>query len=283
MMMKAWNTLWRWWWGDTRHVLKAAVMGAMIVGVALSFSGVRKPIVASVYSQAVKVSAALGFRVTKVEISGLHALSREQIMEALGLVEGMPLLSFSPRRGWESLHLLSWVRKAAVVRDWGGTVRIVIEEGRPALVWKKRGRFYVVNDDGGIIMETKKEMVGKSDLVIVSGGESPDTIFSLVSALRSMPLAQKKIRALARMGGKYWDVHLDDGTIVMLPDKAPLKAWQMMVKAEKKRAFLDQSVGYVDLRVPQTLTVLPPSDNSSWRQRFHAQMSMRQAHATNSN
>ncbi|MBC6445101.1 MAG: FtsQ-type POTRA domain-containing protein [Alphaproteobacteria bacterium GM202ARS2] len=283
MIKQTFSRLWRWWWGDTRHALKVGVMVVVGVGCVLSFTSVREPLVAAGYRQAVKVSTALGFRVAKVEITGLRALSRKQVMEALGLVEGMPLLAFSPRLGWEKLHLLGWVRKATVVRDWGGVVRVAIEEGQPALVWKKRGRFYVVNDDGGIIMEAQKEKVAESKLVMVSGGESPMTLFSLLSQLQSMPLAQRKIRAMARMGGKYWDVHLDDDTIIMLPDKTPLKAWQMMADTQSKRAFLDESIGYVDLRVANTLTVLPPSDSNSWRQRFHAHMSMRKAHATNNN
>jgi cell division protein FtsQ len=77
-------------------------------------------------------------------------------------------------------------------------------------------------------------------------------------ALRLMRSARPlgaRLRGLVRVGKRRWDVVLDRGQRVMLPEDAPVAALERMLAVDQVKDLLERDVAVVDMRVPSRMTV----------------------------
>jgi cell division protein FtsQ len=62
-----------------------------------------------------------------------------------------------------------------------------------------------------------------------------------------------------RVGGRRWNLHLDSGIDVALPEQDPESAWHRLAAADRSDKLLARNIEAVDLRLPDRLVVrLPP-------------------------
>jgi cell division protein FtsQ len=70
------------------------------------------------------------------------------------------------------------------------------------------------------------------------------------------------MRAAVLVAGRRWDLHLDNGVTVKLPEKGAREALQRLVKLDVERELLARDVSVVDLRLPDRVTVRLPEGRS---------------------
>jgi cell division protein FtsQ len=64
------------------------------------------------------------------------------------------------------------------------------------------------------------------------------------------------------VAGRRWDLHLDNGVTVKLPEKNVREALAQLVKLESQQHLLARDVVVVDLRLPDRITVRLPEGRS---------------------
>ena len=64
-----------------------------------------------------------------------------------------------------------------------------------------------------------------------------------------------RLRALTRRGERRWDMVLDRGQVLQLPEKAPVRALERTLALQAAMDLLDRDVAVVDMRNPGRLTV----------------------------
>ena len=64
------------------------------------------------------------------------------------------------------------------------------------------------------------------------------------------------------VAGRRWDLHLEDGVVVKLPEVNPSAALAQLVKLNAERQLLARDVIVVDLRLPDRITVRLPEGRS---------------------
>ncbi len=67
-------------------------------------------------------------------------------------------------------------------------------------------------------------------------------------------------RAAVRVGGRRWNVQLDDSIEVKLPEDDAAGAWTRLAEVERKQGILKRDLAAVDLRLPDRLVVTLPTD-----------------------
>jgi cell division septal protein FtsQ len=87
------------------------------------------------------------FGLEKVVVGGSTRLSADEAMALAGLSRGMNLLHLDLGRASAALERLPFVRQAKVVRELPDTVRVEIEERRPAIL-VALGPLYVADEEG---------------------------------------------------------------------------------------------------------------------------------------
>jgi cell division protein FtsQ len=66
------------------------------------------------------------------------------------------------------------------------------------------------------------------------------------------------MRAAVFVAGRRWDLHLENGVTVKLPEKDVSAALTQLVKLSAERQLLGRDVIVVDLRLPDRVTVRLP-------------------------
>ena len=92
-------------------------------------------------------------------------------------------------------------------------------------------------------------------------------------ALQLLQVAQpveSRLVALQRIGERRWDVVLDRGQRLMLPEDQPIQALERIIAMHQAVDMLSRDLTVVDLRLPQRPTIRMTSDAASKMWEFKA-------------
>ena len=73
--------------------------------------------------------------------------------------------------------------------------------------------------------------------------------------LASEPELAARVTAAIRVGGRRWNLRIDDIIDVLLPEESAETAWSRLAELERANALLKRDVQTVDLRLPDRLVL----------------------------
>jgi cell division protein FtsQ len=201
----------------------------------------------------VVASAGLGLTLQDVLLVGRHETTRNQIVAALDIKRGQPLLAFDPVAAKARLDALPWVRGASVERVLPDTVRVRIEERKPLALWQRNRKLVLVDLDGTVIRTRSLNRFRHLPLVV--GDDAPRHAASLLNQLMREPKLLSRVTAAIRVAGRRWNLQLDNGIDVRLPAQALGAAWSRLAELEKEHGLLGRDLRVIDLRFPDRLVL----------------------------
>lgn len=252
--------------GRLRRALRVAAFGAAAVlllaaaaaGALAWRTGTVARMVARAESDAIAKSAEFGLTVRSVLVAGRDETRRADVLAALAVHSGQPLLAFHPAAAKARLEALGWVREASVARRFPGTISVRLVERRPIALWQHDGKFSLV-DDTGTVIETA-DIARFATLPIVVGADAPRQTPALLAMLASEPALKARVTAAVRISGRRWNLKLDNGIKVRLPEERPEVAWTRLADLNRKYGILRRDVIAIDLRMSDRLLLqLSPS------------------------
>ncbi|CAN0513070.1 unnamed protein product, partial [Discosporangium mesarthrocarpum] len=148
----------RWARRSVRGGAAAVIFGLALAGPAwLWQSGWVADAANSVLKSIADSMADTGIRVEEVMLEGRRNESSAQIMHALDISRGAPLLMVDLKSARARLEELPWIRVASVEREFPDTVRVRIVELRPLALWQRYNELVLVVDEGGVITSQNLE------------------------------------------------------------------------------------------------------------------------------
>ena len=69
------------------------------------------------------------------------------------------------------------------------------------------------------------------------------------------PELHQRVDAAIRVGDRRWNIRMDNGIYIRLPEKNAIDAWNRFAKLERKHKLLKQDLVSIDLRIPDQLIV----------------------------
>lgn len=199
-----------------------------------------------------------GLRVEEVLLQGREHESAERITRVLSIKRGEPILAINLQDVRERLEALSWVRVASVERHFPNTVRIKIVERQPMALWQRENKLALIDNEGVII--TTKKLERFRHLLVVVGKTAPAHTASLIQTLANDLDLRKRVNAAVRIGDRRWNIQMDNGIYVRLPEKETEAAWRRFAMLERKYELLKQDLLSIDLRMPGQLIVQTRGD-----------------------
>lgn len=206
-----------------------------------------------VETKAITVSVKAGFRVEEVEVAGRSQTDPKALLAAAGLKRGDAILEFSPKEARERIESLPWVASAAVERRLPDTVTITIVERRPIALWQHNERISLIDAQGANLGPVAIESA--PDLPLVVGGDAPGHVAELLAMLAEHPLIAKRVQASSWIGSRRWDLKLDNGVEVRLPETGVSEALTQLADAEAASRVLERDVAQIDLRLAGKMIV----------------------------
>ena len=252
-----WKLLWR----KQRELLRPAIVGCVVVGVVLIGSVVVQAIGrgASFSERVADTTGRLGFAVQTIRIEGRQKTPEAMVRAALGVSAGDPILGFSVSEARARLETITWVQSATVERRLPGTIVVQLVERRPFAVWQNEGKFSLVDRDGGIVTDSDVAVFA-GQLPLVVGQGAPKAAAALLELLAAQPDVQAHLVAAVRVGDRRWNLRMNNGADVMLPEGAEAAALAKLAALQASHALLDRPLAVIDLRLPDRLVVRPAGD-----------------------
>jgi cell division protein FtsQ len=198
-------------------------------------------------------AARLGLAVNDIEVEGRVMSAREAVLRAIGADRGTPILGLSPTQIKAQLEMLPWVRSASVERRLPDTLHIHLVERAPLAFWQRQGKLLLIDQDGTVITGDRLDRF--PGLIVTVGDDAPTHAAALLGMLAAEPTLAGRVVAAVRVGGRRWDLHLDNGIDVELPEERAEDAWAQLAQLERSSRLLARNVEVVDMRLPDRLVV----------------------------
>ncbi len=200
-----------------------------------------------------QASAGLGLRIAQVEVHGQNRVGDADIRAALALDSGAPMLAFDAEAARQRLEQVPWIESATVERHLPDTVVVRIVERTPLALWQHDGRFSVIDAKGvSITDEIAPEFAA---LPVVVGDEAPAHAEAFLMLLDSVPEIRQRVAASVFVGGRRWNLRLDNGIDVRLPEEDPAVAIGLLADLDRDQKLLARDVTMIDLRLPDRMVV----------------------------
>lgn len=243
-----------------RRTRKAALIGLAIGGgllfpAWLIHSGTAQRLFDDARHQTVALSARAGFRVEEILVEGRNRTPREELLSALGVQRGDPILGIDLAATRQRLEEISWVKNATIERRLPNEVHLLISERNPVVLWQNQGKYYLVDRDGQVVGDEIEEY---AELPLMVGEGAPDHAAELVDLLNAEPALQKRVKAAQWIGERRWNITLDrtiGGIDVRLPEEDPIAAWHQLATLDKEQSLLERKVTLIDMRLPDRLVL----------------------------
>ena len=203
--------------------------------------------------EAIALSTRLGLTVEDILVVGRRETPRDELLKAVRLARGAPILAFDPDAARQRVESLPWVRRASVERRLPDTVLLRLEEREPLALWQHKGRFTLIDHQGSVIEDNGMERF--PGLLVVVGDDAPAHAAALQAVLVTQPELMARVKAAVRVGGRRWNLHLDNDIDVRLPEEDPADAWARLAEYERSHRVLARDVQVLDLRLPDRLIV----------------------------
>ena len=201
----------------------------------------------------VAASAAFGLTVQDVLVEGRAQTARDDILSALAVARGTPLLTVDPEAARARIEALPWVKTAVVERHLPDTLFVRLTERKPLALWQKDSQLALVDADGRVL--TRDDLSLYRDLPIVIGEDAPQAARAILGVLAAEPDLYHRIEALTYVGARRWDVRLTGGIQIQLPETDPGRAWARLAETDRREQLLTHDISVVDLRLPDRLVV----------------------------
>ena len=231
-----------------RHpILALTVTLIALTGIAALFAGGKVHAgVEAVENDISTVEADAGFGIRDVHLAGNHRTQPQMIITALGFEPGQSIFAADVQSARRRLLALDWVADAEVSRQYPDSISVSIVEKLPFALWQAANGTYVVERSGKVI--TLANPAEFSKLPYLIGDGAPLGSAELVDAVAQHRAVSARVRAYRRMSERRWDLILEDGVVVQLPEEDWAKELDVLEHLIVDKGVLERDISEIDLR-----------------------------------
>ena len=208
-------------------------------------------------------AAALGLRVTSVQIKGADTTDTDLLQQAIGVKPGDATLGFSLQAIRDQVEQLGPVQSAVVSRELPGTLVVTVIERNAYAIWQTvsngQTKFVLIDKQGNIIADQDAAEAKRREpsLLLLSGEDAPANATTLVTELQAVPAVLSHVAAAQHVDGLRWNLILKNQTVVKLPTENEDAAIGQLAALQASLQLLDRPVEVIDLRQAGRLVVKP--------------------------
>jgi cell division protein FtsQ len=263
LLRPVWPTTYRGFAGRWRSRLMRLPSGVGIAGSLLLLAGAlgygvvkgqHVPDVIAWFKDARDTAAnSLGFRIVAISLTGSKEVSREEILTTAGVTGRASLLFLDADAARARLMANPWIADAAVLKLYPDRLQITVTERQAFALWQKDGRVSVIADDGTVLEPFVESRYLGLPLVVGQGAQHEAKDF--LTVIGRYPDIRAAVRASILVAERRWNLRLDNGIDVRLPETGVAGALDRLVALDHDKKLLSRDITMVDLRLPDRVTV----------------------------
>ena len=195
----------------------------------------------------------LGFRIAAVSLTGSKEVSREEILTAAGVTGRASLMFLDADAARARLMANPWIADAAVLKLYPDRLQITVREREAYALWQKDGHVNVIAADGTVLEPYVEARYINLPLVVGHGAEKRAKDF--LAIIERYPDLRSVLRASVLVAERRWNLRLDSGIDVRLPETGVEEALNRLVQLDRDKKLLSRDITAVDLRLPDRVSV----------------------------
>ncbi len=199
------------------------------------------------------ITARTGFAVDQIKVVGNRETSEIDILDRLQLDGWTSLIGFDVEAARERIGTLPWVKVAAVRKIYPHTLEVRIDEREPFALWQQGNELSVVEQSGAVIAPFSG---GKQALLpLIIGTGAPAKAPDFLARIKKFPELAARVKGYVRVGERRWDLKLENGITVKLPEDGEDQAIADLVRMDHENGLLTRDIAAVDMRLSDRLVV----------------------------
>lgn len=199
------------------------------------------------------VTARTGFAVDQIKVVGNRETSEIDILDRLELDGWTSLIGFDAEAARERIATLPWIEVAAVRKVYPHTLEVRVEERVPFALWQQGSELSVIEKSGNVIAPFSG---GKQALLpLIIGAGAPAKAPDFLARIKKYPELAARIKGYIRIGERRWDLKLENGITVKLPEDGEDQAIADLVRMDHENGLLTRDIAAVDMRLSDRLVV----------------------------
>ncbi|WP_353471645.1 cell division protein FtsQ/DivIB [Salipiger sp. H15] len=231
-----------------------------------SYDSNRESFLGAIQSVRDQIESRPEFRVDLMAIDGASDGVAADVREILSL--DFPLSSFDldldEMRG--IVTGLDAVKSATLRIKQGGVLEVSIVERVPVVLW--RGvRGLELLDEEGVLVGPAGRRASHADLPVIAGAGAEARVPEALELFTAATPLAGRLRGLERIGNRRWDLVLDEGQRILLPEEDAVQALERAMAMDGAVDMLSRDIAAVDLRLAQrpTLRLNHDAAQEYWR------------------
>jgi cell division protein FtsQ len=236
-------------WGPVGILAVAIVAG----GWWLTASGRTARLALEAEHQLIEAARSANLTLRKIQVEGRRETPTEAILAAVQVVNGDPILAAEPAVIKRRLERLAWVKSASVERRLPDTLYLRIEEQQPMAIWQRDRKLVLISRTAEEIEAPRPADFDR--YLVVVGDDAPANTASLLEMLGKAPELVGRVTAAVRVGARRWNLRMDNGVEVNLPEENALAAWLKLARLQRQEGLLERDLIAIDLRLPDRLVM----------------------------
>lgn len=192
-------------------------------------------------------TTAAGFAIDDVKVSGNAETSEIEILQLIGLDGTTSLVALDVDAARQKIAKLPWVENVEVRKVYPKTIEVKLKEREAYAIWQHGQELSLVEKGGAIIAPLRDNKFSHLPLVVGRGAETAAT--ALETEFANWADIKARVKAYVWVSGRRWDLHMDNGVVVKLPEDDVDLALARLSKFMKEQDLLDRDIAAVDLRL----------------------------------
>lgn len=206
-----------------------------------------------VLQKVIKWTADSGLVVDEIFIAGRHHTPQKDILKAIRIKAGDPMLNFDMTHAKNGLEKLDWIAHATIQRRWPDTIYIHLKERSPMALWQHKKTLYVVDQSGQVLSGISAH--NHSNLPVIIGPNAPKNLPGLLKDLMVFPGLLERITSATWVGNRRWNLSLGKELVLLLPEQDVQDALKRFQKYEKHHKISMNAFHKIDLRLKNRLII----------------------------
>ena len=205
--------------------------------------------------------SAIGLGIETVTVTGTGETTQFAVLEKLELDPGASLPGYDAHAARLRVSQLPWVSDVTVRKIYPGALVVSLTEKRPFALWQHEDIVAVIDRDGETIVAFDDPRFSNLPLLVGAGANERATDF--LRDLAAYAGIASRLRAAVLVAERRWNLVLDNGITVKLPESNPFAAVAELVALDANENLLSRAVSIVDLRLEDRVTVHPAPDTET--------------------